>query len=884
MKKIFLLLFLSTALFAQQNYKFSFQNPKFSVEQRANDLVNRMTLEEKILQMGYDAPAIDRLGIPKYNWWNECLHGVARNGFATVFPQAIGLAAMWDKNAMHKVASAISDEARAKYNDAVSKGRRGIYQGLTFWSPNINIFRDPRWGRGMETYGEDPYLTGQMAIQFIKGLQGNDPKYLKTIATAKHFAVHSGPEPDRHIYNAKVSEYDFRETYLPAFKMSVQDANVQSLMCAYNSIRDKACCSNDPLLEKILREEWGFNGYVVSDCWAISDIYQYHKEAADAAEASAISVKAGTDLECGVSYKKLLDAVKKGLIKEEELDVSLKRLMEARIKLGMFDPPEMVPFSKYNMKMVNSKKNQKLALEAARKSIVLLKNEKNLLPLKKNIKTIAVIGPNSDDEEVLLGNYNGTPLNPVTPLKGIINKVGKTSKIIFENGCDIAENMPYMDVIQPEFLFTTSDKKQPGLKAEFFDNTEWKGTPTKEWIDQKIDFKWITESSKNIFDGNKSIRWTGYLIPTKTGEYNLGGYGFNGFNLYLDDSLLVKFKNDNHPLKVYKKVKLEAGKLYKIKIEFFAYTSYAQMQLLWSTPDNMKEERAIAAAKNSDVVIMCMGLSPRLEGEEMKVPVKGFTGGDRLTLDLPEVQENLMKKISALGKPIVLVLLNGSAVSINWENENIPAIVEAWYGGEAAGSAIADVLFGDYNPAGRLPVTFYKSVDQLPDFKDYNMRSGNFSYVDGNNVVSYKSKSLGRTYRYFEGEALYPFGYGLSYTTFKYKNVRLSKEKIKEGEPLKLFVDIKNTGKVTGEEVVQLYVKGNIFDNTSQGAIETLKGFERISLKPNQTKTVEFNISTQTLEEFKEGKGFMVEKGEHVLMVGSSAKDLKMKEIKLLVE
>ncbi len=729
----------------------------------------------------------------------------------------------------------------------------------------------------METYGEDPFLTGQMAVQFIKGLQGNNPKYFKTIATAKHFAVHSGPEPERHIFNAEISEYDLRETYLPAFKMAVQDANVQSLMCAYNSIRGKACCSNDPLLENILRNEWGFKGYVVSDCWAISDIYQYHKEAKDAAEASADAVKAGTDLECGDSYTKLLDAVQKGLIKENELDISLKRLMKARFQLGMFDPPSMVPFSKFKMDLVNSAKNQVLALESARKSIVLLKNEKNLLPLNKNIKSIAVIGPNADDEEVLLGNYNGTPQNPITPLKGIIEKVGKNSKVVFENGCDVAENMPYFDVIPAEYLFTSPDKKQNGLNAEYFTNVEWKGEPSKKWIDNKIDFKWINNSPGNI-----SACWNGYLIPPKSGEYRLGGYGFNGFNLYLDDSLLVKFKNINHPNKVYKTVNLVTGKPYKIKIEFFAYTSYAQMQFLWSMPDNKKEDRAVEAAKNSDVVIMCMGLSPRLEGEEMKVPVKGFSGGDRLTLNLPETQENLIKRIYSLGKSVVLVLLNGSALSINWENENIPAIVEAWYGGEAAGKAIADVLFGDYNPAGRLPITFYKSVDQLPDFNDYNMRSGNYSYVNGNSVVNIKSKSHGRTYRYFDGEALYPFGYGLSYTTFEYGNLRLSKNKICAGDKVKLFVEVKNTGKKVGEEVVQLYVKGNIF--SSNGAIESLKGFERVKLKVNETKTVVFNISAQTLQEFIEGKGFVVEKGEHVLMVGFSSKDLNMKEIKLTVE
>jgi len=878
MKKL-LFIFLAVTLCAQPQLKHF--DTKLSIDERVNYLLSQMTLAEKISQMNYDAPAIERLGIPKYNWWNECLHGVARNGLATVFPQAIGLAAMWDKNLMYKVASAISDEARAKYHDAIKQNRRDIYQGLTFWSPNINIFRDPRWGRGMETYGEDPYLTGQMAVQFIKGLQGNDPKYFKTVATAKHFAVHSGPEPDRHSFDAQPSEYDLRETYLPAFKMSVQEGNVQSLMCAYNSLRGKACCSNNPLLDAILRDEWGFKGYVVSDCWAISDIYQFHKQTPDASSASAVSVKAGTDIECGNSYPALLEAVQKGLIKEEELDISLKRLLEARFKLGMFDPPEMVPYSKIPITVLDSKQNQQLAIQAARKSIVLLKNQKNFLPLKKNIRTIAVIGPNANDEEVLLGNYNGTPSNPITPLQGIKNKIGKNTKILFERGCDVAENMPYLEVISSEFLFTSSDRKEKGLRAEYFDNLEWIGK-AKEQIDKKIDFKWLKKSSGSVYDGDKSIRWSGYIVPPKAGVYQIGGYGFNGYNIYLEDSLLVKFDANHHPNKVYKAVKLEANKPYKIRIDFFAKTRYAQMQLLWSVPDDNAEERALTAVMKSDIVIMFMGLSPRLEGEEMNVPVPGFAGGDRLTLDLPATQENLIKKISALGKPVVLALLNGSAVSINWEDENIPAIVESWYGGQAAGNAIADVLFGDYNPAGRLPVTFYKSVDQLPDFKDYNMRSGNYSKVYGNNVMTVQSKKLGRTYRYFDGEILYPFGYGLSYSTFEYKNIRLSKSSIKGDEPVVLLIDVKNTGKVSGDEVVQLYVKGNVFE--SNGAIETLKGFERISLKPNQTKTVVFNIDGQTLQEYYEGKGFVVEKGDHVLLIGTSSKDPNMKEIKLTIE
>jgi beta-glucosidase len=859
MKKWFLLFLITVSLFAQTRLKHF--NTSLPLEERIDYLISRMTLAEKISQMKFDAPAIDRLGIPEYNWWNECLHGVARNGLATVFPQAIGLAAMWDKDLMFKVASVISDEARAKYHDALKHNQHGIYQGLTFWSPNINVFRDPRWGRGMETYGEDPYLTGQLAVQFVKGLQGNDPKYFKSIATVKHFAVHSGPEPERHTFNAEVSDYDLQETYLAAFKTSVQEANVQSIMCAYNSLRNKACCSNDPLLENMLRNEWGFKGYVVSDCWAISDIYKFHKEAQDAASASAVAVKAGTDLECGDSYPALFEAVQKGLIKEDDLNKSLKRLFEARFKLGMFDPDDSVPFTKIPYSVLNSKANRAVAFEAAQKSIVLLKNAKNILPLSKKLNSIAVIGPNANDEEVLLGNYNGTPSDPITPLQGIKRKVGANTKIIYERGCDLAENMNSFDAIPAKYLFISQDKKVNGLNAEYFEKLDFKGE-SKKRIDKEVDFKWLQKQLNTSSNSEKSIKWSGYLVPPKSGLYKIGGYGFNGFNISVDDSELVKYFHIHHPQYVFKEISLEAGKSYKIQIDFYASSAYSQMKLFWSMPDDNKEERALAAAKKCDAVIMFMGLSSRLEGEEMKVPVPGFAGGDRLTLDLPATQENLIKKIAALGKPVILVLLNGSALSVNWEEENIPAIVESWYGGQATGDAIADVLFGNYNPSGRLPVTFYKSVKQLPEFNNYNMK--------------------GRTYRYFDGDVLFPFGYGLSYTTFSYGNIRLSKDRVKPGEKVKLQVDVKNTGRATGEEVVQLYVKGKGLNHND--AIKSLKGFERVSLKPSQKKTVEFEISGKTLEVFKPGEGFVVEKGDYFILVGTSSNEVNLKEIKITIQ
>ena len=839
----------------------SYKNHNLSMEERVNDLVSRMTLEEKITQMVYNSPAIERLGIPEYNWWNEALHGVARNGIATVFPQAIGLAATWDTDLMYRVSTVISDEARAKYNKALNRNQRGIYQGITLWSPNVNIFRDPRWGRGMETYGEDPYLTGEMGVQFIKGLQGNDTKYLKTIATPKHIAVHSGPEPLRHTFDALVDEYDLRETYLAQFRKCILEGKAYSIMCAYNRFRGDACCGSDPLLKQILRDEWGFDGLVVSDCWAIPDMYNFHKIVETPEEASAITVKAGTDLECGNAYPALGNAVKQGLIEEEELDVAVKRIFKARFKLGMFDPPEVVPFSTLNE--IDTPEYKAVALEAARKSIVLLKNgvvgDKKLLPLSKDIKTVVVIGPNANDVEVLLGNYNGFPSEPVTPLKGIKDKLPEAN-IIYERGCELAEGMPSFEVVKESCLFTSTDKKQNGLTGEYFDNSELNGEPAFTRVDNRIDFAWWDGAPTINFDpDNYGVKWSGFLIPEKSGNYSFGGYGFNGFRIYIEDTLFVKFDGEFDPVKTYKELELTAGKAYKIKIEFYKNLRYSFMQLIWSVPDEELEKRAIAAAQNADVVIMCMGLSPRLEGEEMKVAVKGFAGGDRLTLELPETQSNFIKKIQSIGKPIVLVLLNGSAVAVNWENENIHAIIEAWYPGQSAGAAIADVILGDYNPAGRLPVTFYKSVDQLPDFSNYDM--------------------TGRTYRYFKGEPLYPFGYGLSYTTFDYRNLLLEKNEIGTCDSTVLSVEVSNSGKVTGEEVVQLYIKAGK-DNK---AIKTLKGFKRITLAPGETKKVEFLITQEKLSRWINGKGFSVEEDNYTLMLGSSSEEKDLHRINLAV-
>lgn len=802
-----------------------YKNDSASFEDRAKNLVSLMTLEEKVSQMGYESPAISRLEIPAYNWWNECLHGVARAGVATVFPQAIGMAAMWDKPQMFNVATAISDEARAKHHEFASRGKRGIYQGLTFWTPNINIFRDPRWGRGMETYGEDPYLTGELGVQFIKGLQGDDPKYLKLVATAKHFIVHSGPEFDRHRFNAEPTIFDMINTYSPQFEKVVKEANVYSVMCAYNSYNGLPCCGNSEL-NNLLREKWGFKGYIVSDCWAIKDFYTKgaHEITETQQEASAMAVKAGTDLNCGDSYPSLVEAVKNGHITEQELEVSVERLMVARLKLGLFAPKGAVKYESISYDVVDSEQHRLLALETARKSMVLLKNENNILPLSKNIKKVAVIGPNANDLEVLLANYNGYPSNPITPLKGIQEKL-PNAEVKYAVGTTLAKGLPIFEILPSSVLFTSKDLKTNGLNAEYFNTIDLSGEPLHKRIDEKVDFVWGTTAPfKDLSYDQFSVRWTGFLSVKESGNYAIGGEAFSGMKLFINGKLLVAREDVHHARKEYEYITLEAGKPYQIKLEYKQNnTERAIMQLLWQAPADNLEKEAIELAKESDVIILCMGISPLLEGEEMKVKVDGFAHGDRLDVKLPEVQTNLMKKLKELGKPMVLVLLNGSALAVNWEQENIPAIVEAWYPGQAGGTAIADVLFGDYNPAGRLPLTFYKSIEDIPAFEDYNMK--------------------GKTYRYFKGEPLYDFGFGLSYSTFKYTNL-ITAENTKTSEEILVKVDVTNTGKFDGDEVVQLYVNR---EDDGFNPISTLVGFERIHLKIGETKTVQFKITPKQL-------------------------------------
>jgi len=847
-----------------------YQNASLPFEVRARDLVSRMTLEEKVGQMNDVAPAIPRLGVSEYNWWNEALHGVARSGLATVFPQAIGMAAMWDDSLMYRLAMVVSDEARAKHQEYERAGSHQRYQGLTIWSPNINLFRDPRWGRGQETYGEDPFLTGRLAIQFIRGLQGNDPKYLKTVSTVKHFAVHSGPEPERHTFDAVVSDRDLRESYLPHFEMGIREGGAYSLMCAYNSIDGKPACENDLLLKDILRGEWKFPGYVVSDCGALDDIHRRHKAVATPAEAAAVAVRAGTDLECSIVSQSssqtftpsLPEAVKRGLIKESEIDTAVTRLFLARFKLGMFDPISSVKWAQIPISVLDNADHHRVALQSARESMVLLKNQDGVLPLAKNLGTIAVIGPNSDQWRILLGNYNGLPSDPVTPLRGIREAVSKSTRVLYARGADLADGFPVLDVVPPSVL--TDTRGRPGLTGEYFSRASVAGTPLFTRADSTVDMSWGMKAPRaDMKPDDFAVRWTATLRVPQTGTYRVGLIGTVKFQLYLDDSLVVRSVYPSHEgefpdprLAQTDPMRLEGGRSYRLRVEAEETYGDAQLQLLWSPPHETLEADAMRVARQADAVVMFLGLTARLEGEEMPVQIEGFRGGDRTSIDLPKPQEKLLEDVTALGKPTVLVLLNGSALAVNWANDHVPAIIEAWYPGQAAGTAIADVLFGNYNPGGRLPVTFYKSVNDLPAFDDYRMAN--------------------RTYRFFTGAPLYPFGFGLSYTTFGYSNLRTTKPNAGAADTIVARADVANTGKVAGDEVAQLYVKH--LGSKVARPNEDLRGYKRVHLAPGQKTTVEFRVPVSSLAYWDEdAHRWVVEREPVELRVGGSSADVRVK-------
>ncbi len=816
------------------------------LENRVNDLISRMTLEEKISQLVHSAKAIPRLGVPEYNWWNECLHGVARAGIATVFPQAIGLAATWDSDLMYQTADVISTEARAKHHEFVRNNQHEAYQGLTFWSPNINIFRDPRWGRGQETYGEDPFLTARMGVAFIKGLQGDHPDYFKVIATPKHYAVHSGPEPSRHEFDAITDNRDLYETYLPAFEACIKEAGAYSVMCAYNRYNGKACCGSNQLLQKILRDDWDFDGYVVSDCGAIWDVYKTHKLVNTLPEAAALALEAGTDLNCGDSYNSLLEAVKSGLVSKSFVDLSLKRLFTARFKLGMFDAPEMVPYTQIPFEKNDCRKHRALSARVARESIVLLKNDQNILPLKKNTNKIFVVGPTADNLSALLGNYHGTPSKFVTPLQGIKNKVNADTRIVFEQGCNILSEGPFAEIISTG-VFSFNGK--PGLKAEYYKSRDLSGDPLVTRIDPFIRSNWVYgENIEGLGTENFSIRWTGTLTPPLSGEYEFDITGDDGYRVFINDSLIIDDWNIETSAMRTIKHTFTANKPYRFKLEYFQESGRADIELRWLKPDrNQQMDNITKIAKESDVIIFVGGITGRLEGEAMSVKFEGFEGGDRTNLQLPKSQHDLLKALYATGTPIVFVITTGSALSINWEQEHLPAIIQLWYPGQEGGTALADVLFGDYNPGGRLPVTFYKSVGQLPPFDDYAME--------------------GRTYRYFRDVPLYSFGHGLSYTTFEYSNLK-APDTVTAGENVDIVVDVKNTGKHAGDEVVQLYVKD--VSASVPVPIRSLQGFKRIHLNPGEKQQVTFHLTAKQFSLIDQNFERIIEPGEFEITVGGS--------------
>lgn len=842
--------------------KYPYQNPKLSPEQRAADLVSRMTLEEKVSQTMNDAPAIPRLGIPAYNWWSEGLHGIARSGYATVFPQAIGNAATWNAPLVHQMARVIATEARAKYNWAIRHNIHSIYFGLTLWAPNINLVRDPRWGRGQETYGEDPYLTGRMAVAFVTGLQGNDPHYLETVATPKHFALYSGPEPLRHQFNAKVSPHDLEDTYMRAFRAAIVQGHADSLMCSYNAVDGVPSCANTMLLEQTLRRGWGFDGYVTSDCGAISDFYSPngHHYSPDAAHASAAAMEAGTDTNCGDSYKSLAQAVQEGLMPVSVLNRAVERLFTARFRLGMFDPASMDPYAHIPMSEVDSPVHHALALKMARESMVLLKNEDGLLPLKPGIGKIAVVGPNAASLPALEGNYNAIPSHPVLPIDGMRAEFGK-DRILYAQGSSYTEEVP---VPMPETMFHPSKgSKLAGLTGEYFASAAMMGKPAVTRIDNQINFDWdAAKPAPGVPMKDFGVRWTGTIQAPVPGDYPIRislthcypCSDIETYKVFVDGKEVADYSPGN--TSVFRSSKTPGFTLHFSDTKPHAfrldYTHHsplfgAGITLGWMPPADVEREQAVAVAKKAGVVVAFVGLSPNLEGEEMSIHVKGFDGGDRTSLQLPEVQKQLLEALSQTGKPLVVVLMSGSAVAVNWAAQHANAILEAWYPGEAGGTAIAETLDGKNDPGGRLPVTFYKSVKQLPPFTDYSMQ--------------------GRTYRYFRGTPLYPFGFGLSYTRFAFSDLKLSTESVKAGSDLGVDADVRNTGKRAGDEVVELYLTP---PQTPLAPIRELEGFTRIHLLPGQMQRVHFTLRPRQLSVVDAQGNRSVQPGSYQVFVGGS--------------
>ncbi|MGA9135238.1 MAG: glycoside hydrolase family 3 C-terminal domain-containing protein [Candidatus Sulfotelmatobacter sp.] len=841
------------AAIAQDPSALPYMNSKLSPEERAKDLVHRMTLEEKASQLVNDAQAIPRLNVPAYDWWSEALHGVIDQG-VTEFPEPIGLAATFDVPAVHAMATDIGIEGRIKHVQDVRAGHDGIMGGLDFWAPNLNIFRDPRWGRGQETYGEDPFLTGRMGVSFVTGMQGDDPDHYRVISTPKHYAVHSGPEPTRHFTDVDVSRHDELDTYEPAFRAAVTEGKAGSVMCAYNAINGQPACANQFLLQDQLRGKWGFQGYVVSDCDAVRDIFTGHRYRPTQPQASAISLLRGMDNECfgagptskdDSEYKPYIEAVQQGYLPESAVDTAVERLFTARMKLGMFDPPDMDPYSKIDPAELDSAEHRALARKLAGEAMVLLKND-GTLPLKPGIKRIAVVGPLADQTRPLIGNYAGTPTHIVSVMEGLKAEFPSAS-ITYVPGTQFlrGDGNPV-----PDSALTTPEGK-PGLKAEY---SESMGRPGAQSNAPALVSR--TEPNVNLTGGNLppevagknsvGVRWTGFITAPDTGDYLVGLRGVGFGRLSIDGKQVAALFSRGEASASVGHAHLVKGQKAELSLQYgSAGDGIPQAQLIWAKVVSSPTPEAVAAAKNADVVVAVVGITSSLEGEEMPVSEPGFLGGDRTSIDLPQPEEDLVEGIVAIGKPTVVVLINGSALAVNWINDHANAVLDAWYPGEEGGAAIAETLSGKNNPAGRLPVTFYKDTNQLPNFESYSME--------------------GRTYRYFKGKPLYPFGYGLSYSTFAYSNLTLPNAAINAGEPLNASVNVTNNGKIAGDEVVQLYLR---FPEIPGAPIRALRGFQRVHLEPGASKNVEFQLSPRDLSMVTDAGDIIVAQGKYTVSIG----------------
>ncbi len=796
------------------------RDPRASPEARADDLLSRLTTQEKIAQLMNNAPAITRLGVPAFDYWSEGLHGLARNGQATVFPQAIGLAATWDPQLLQAVGAAVSAEARARFFALPPQQQGARYAGLTIWSPNINIFRDPRWGRGQETYGEDPFLAGRLAIGFVRGLQGEDPRHPRVIATPKHFAVHSGPEPLRHGFNARPSAHDLEDTYLPAFRAAVVEGGARSVMCAYNAIDGIPACANAGLLQTRLREDWAFNGFVVADCDAIDDMTAFHHYRPDSAQSAALALSAGTDLDCGPTYRTLGGALDTGLASERDVDRALRRLLTARFALGAFDPPDE------RSPAIDATAHSELALRAARESMVLLKNTAGTLPLARGVRRIAVIGPTANLLETLEGNYHGTAREPVTALAGIQREFAGTTTVDYAQGSVLADSVSLP--VPSSALRGPGREGSRGLKAEFFSELDFSGTPAYTRFDPVIDFDWDRVApAPGVPQYRYAVRWTGELVPPGPGQYQLDlafdrcfdCKGHDSYRLYVDGQLIADGFGVARPLR------FENTSPHTLKVELLHDSADGGVRLEWRPPEAALLAEALTIARRADVVVAVVGLSPRLEGEALRIEIPGFAGGDRTSLDLPAVQQHLLAALAKTGRPLIIVLQTGSAVALDPQVRALAkAILVAWYPGEQGGLAIAQTLAGINNPAGRLPVTFYRAAADLPAFDDYTM--------------------AGRTYRYFTRQADFPFGYGLSYTRLRYDHFELSARQITAGENIEGQVRVTNEGARPGEEVVQLYLT---HPHASGAPLRALAGLQRVYLQAGEFKVVNFIITPREM-------------------------------------